>query len=64
MQNMYQALAAAHRGFEVVDVKFTANLHEADDQQVAELDAAFADAIATSKEVGLDFRPVTQKEQD
>ncbi|WP_339646429.1 hypothetical protein [Jannaschia helgolandensis] len=54
MQNLYAALAAAHPGFDVLDVKFMANLGEAADQKADELDSQFGTAVTNAENLELD----------
>jgi len=51
MQKLYEALAEAHAGFEVLDVKFMFNPGDADDQKATDLDPKFAAAIEKADEV-------------
>lgn len=51
MEKLFTALRAKHPGHEVVDVHFTVAPCEANDQPVADLDEALADAVRDAEPV-------------
>ncbi len=49
MEKLFAALREKHPGFDVVDFRLLANQHEADGQDVEQIDAAFAEAVRTAE---------------
>lgn len=53
MEKMFAALRERHPGYEVVDVRFLVDQHEANGRPAQELDKAFAKAIRIADRIDL-----------
>lgn len=56
MNQLFEALREMHEGYDVVDIRLLANAEEVNGRSGPELDAEFAQAVRSSKEIDLEAR--------